>query len=329
MISSAKGDADRHCLAARFVDGPHLSVPDKAEQHLADWLADLEPVQSGCDRRSRDAVSARQNHSFGHRRSLALSVRSGSRRWRARAPAARMRAGGASGATDRNRLPRGGCGIQRSRSDAAAAPDEIGSSLADCAVRHRRRLAGDAGHRGPDRSCGRLGAIGAAVSAAAGSRAGPAVAARSRFARGRQRSGRAGDGQDGRRRVELFQRHRPDRVLRFGSTYAGTGYRAAAVLRAGHAGAVAAAAAAQRRWLCVPRRPAAAARSGLDAGGDLDHLGAALLRAGRPDLGARGHDQGAALRRRRARPARRWSPRSRRSSGASIWISQRLPTCTT
>src|ERR1700733_4280495 len=45
MISSAKGDADRHCLAARFVDGPRGSVPDKAEQHLADWLADLEPAQ--------------------------------------------------------------------------------------------------------------------------------------------------------------------------------------------------------------------------------------------------------------------------------------------
>ena len=45
MTLSAKGDTDRHCLAARFVDGPHLSVPDKAEQHLADWLADLEPVQ--------------------------------------------------------------------------------------------------------------------------------------------------------------------------------------------------------------------------------------------------------------------------------------------
>src|SRR6202795_2310491 len=45
MISSAKGDTDRHCLAARFVDGPHVSVPDKAEHHLADWLADLESVQ--------------------------------------------------------------------------------------------------------------------------------------------------------------------------------------------------------------------------------------------------------------------------------------------
>jgi glutamate-ammonia-ligase adenylyltransferase len=46
MISSAKGDADQHCLAARFVDGPHVSAPDKAEQRLADWLTDLAPEQA-------------------------------------------------------------------------------------------------------------------------------------------------------------------------------------------------------------------------------------------------------------------------------------------
>src|SRR5712692_9331815 len=45
MNSSAKGDADQHRLAARFVDGPHVSAPDKAEQRLADWLADLPPEQ--------------------------------------------------------------------------------------------------------------------------------------------------------------------------------------------------------------------------------------------------------------------------------------------
>jgi hypothetical protein len=28
-------------LAARFVTGPHVLAPDKAEQILADWLADL------------------------------------------------------------------------------------------------------------------------------------------------------------------------------------------------------------------------------------------------------------------------------------------------
>src|SRR5882762_4034241 len=46
MNPSAKGDADRHRLAARFVDGPHVSVPDKAEQRLADWLTDLAPEQA-------------------------------------------------------------------------------------------------------------------------------------------------------------------------------------------------------------------------------------------------------------------------------------------
>jgi [glutamine synthetase] adenylyltransferase / [glutamine synthetase]-adenylyl-L-tyrosine phosphorylase len=46
MISSAQGDADPHRLAARFVDGPHVSAPDKAEQRLADWLTDLEPEQA-------------------------------------------------------------------------------------------------------------------------------------------------------------------------------------------------------------------------------------------------------------------------------------------
>ena len=33
-------------LAARFVDGPHVSAPDKAEELLKGWLADLEPAQS-------------------------------------------------------------------------------------------------------------------------------------------------------------------------------------------------------------------------------------------------------------------------------------------
>ena len=46
-MPSAPGDADRHHrLAARFVDGPHVSVSDNAEQRLADWLTDLEPEQS-------------------------------------------------------------------------------------------------------------------------------------------------------------------------------------------------------------------------------------------------------------------------------------------
>jgi glutamate-ammonia-ligase adenylyltransferase len=50
MTSSADGDADRHCLAARFADGPHLSAPDQAEHLLTDWLADLEPSQAAAIR---------------------------------------------------------------------------------------------------------------------------------------------------------------------------------------------------------------------------------------------------------------------------------------
>src|SRR5450631_1138125 len=55
MTSSADGDADRGnteanikstALAARFVDGPRVSAPDKAEQRLAGWLIDLPAEQT-------------------------------------------------------------------------------------------------------------------------------------------------------------------------------------------------------------------------------------------------------------------------------------------
>ncbi len=46
MNASAPGNAERHPLAARFVAGPYVSAPDKAEQRLADWLCELEPAHS-------------------------------------------------------------------------------------------------------------------------------------------------------------------------------------------------------------------------------------------------------------------------------------------
>ncbi|MGA2287736.1 bifunctional [glutamine synthetase] adenylyltransferase/[glutamine synthetase]-adenylyl-L-tyrosine phosphorylase [Bradyrhizobium sp.] len=46
MNSSADGDADRHRLAARFVDGPHVSAREKAEQRLTDWVTDLAAEQA-------------------------------------------------------------------------------------------------------------------------------------------------------------------------------------------------------------------------------------------------------------------------------------------
>ena len=46
MNSSAPGNAEGQGLAARFVDGPHVSASSNAEQILSDWLAELEPAQS-------------------------------------------------------------------------------------------------------------------------------------------------------------------------------------------------------------------------------------------------------------------------------------------
>src|SRR6266481_1889745 len=46
MNSSAPGNAERHRLAARFADGPHVSASNQAERLLNDWLSDLEPAQS-------------------------------------------------------------------------------------------------------------------------------------------------------------------------------------------------------------------------------------------------------------------------------------------
>ena len=43
MTSSAPGNADGQILAERFVSGPHVRAPDKAEHRLNEWLAELEP----------------------------------------------------------------------------------------------------------------------------------------------------------------------------------------------------------------------------------------------------------------------------------------------
>ena len=50
MNSSVPDDADHHGLAARFVDGPRLSVPLEAEQRFNGWLVDIEPGQAAAIR---------------------------------------------------------------------------------------------------------------------------------------------------------------------------------------------------------------------------------------------------------------------------------------
>ncbi|MGZ5871474.1 MAG: bifunctional [glutamine synthetase] adenylyltransferase/[glutamine synthetase]-adenylyl-L-tyrosine phosphorylase [Bradyrhizobium sp.] len=43
---SLEANVKSTALAGRFVDGPHVSAPDKVEQQLSDWLADLAPGQA-------------------------------------------------------------------------------------------------------------------------------------------------------------------------------------------------------------------------------------------------------------------------------------------
>ena len=81
-----------------------------------------------------------------------------------------------------------------------------------------------------------------------------------------------------------------------------------------------------RRRLCLSRRSAPAARCRRHPDRHLHRCGAGLLRSDGPELGARRHDQGARLRRRSRRPARRSWPASRPSSGGAIWISRRSRT---
>ena len=66
MKHSAPGPADHDMLAARFVTGPHVLAPDKAEQIFGGWLEDLAPEQS-------DALAALTDHPFARAILLGLA----------------------------------------------------------------------------------------------------------------------------------------------------------------------------------------------------------------------------------------------------------------
>ena len=104
-------------------------------------------------------------------------------------------------------------------------------------------------------------------------------------------------GKLGAERTQLFERYRPDPAVR--PRGAGDrGQRATlASLRARLAHAGAADVGGIGRRLHLPHRPAAAARSRLDAARHVGPGGRALLRERRPELGTRGDDQGAPRRR--------------------------------
>ncbi len=109
-------------------------------------------------------------------------------------------------------------------------------------------------------------------------------------------------GQAGGLRAQLFQRHRRLGVFRSRPAAAGGGGRAAGLRGPPDAAALRPDAGAHGRGLRLPHGPAAAARSGLDPGRRTDPRGDRVLRKRRPELGAGGLHQGAALRR---RPGRR------------------------
>ena len=226
MNSSAPGNAEGHRSGRAVRGGPHVSASSNAEQRLTDWLADLEPEQSA-------AIDAWLDRP--HAKSILLGIAEFSPYLfdLIRADAARLiRVLGcdpeqhlaslientssevlaADGETDVMHL------LRRMKAEAALmiALCDIGgiwpvmrvtAALTDLAVASvqtalRFLLRQEVGR-------GRM------------------TAGEPRPAGGRQRAHRARDGQDGRGRAELFQRHRPDRVLRSRCDLAGFRYRTA------------------------------------------------------------------------------------------------------
>ena len=213
MNSSAPGNAERQELAARFVGGPHVSASSNAEQILGDWLSELEPAQSA-------ALDALLAHPF------AKTILSGIAEFSpylfdlVRADAARLIR-----VLKCDPEPHLAALIENTTRDVFAAPGETD-------VMHLlRRMKAEAALMIALCDIGGVWPV-MRVTAALTDLAVASVQAALRFllrqevargrmtaaeprpARGRQRPDRARDGQDGRGRAELFQRHRPDRVLR-------------------------------------------------------------------------------------------------------------------
>ena len=212
----------------------------------------------------------------GPRRRLALSLGSRERRSRPLARAARSRSGRSiSQSLLVRHAPCGGRG-GRSRGDAAAAPHEGGGGAADRARRHRRRLAGRCGSRARSPSSPtRRSRARCAFCCASAADAGQAQAAPIRaepeegsgyivLAMGKMGAYELNYSSD----IDLIVLYDPDAPALADDVEPGR------ALRAHHARPGEAAAGAHRRRLCVPRRSAAAARSGLDPDRGLDDGGA-------------------------------------------------------
>ena len=246
------------------------------------------------------------------RRRLAVSLGAGEPRAGAPAACAAIRSGRASCRAARRHGRCHGRNRRRGRGDAAAPPHEGGGGAADRARRYRRRLAGDAGDARADRARRYRGRRRGAVSAR---RCRRARAARRRATRRSREDGSGyivlAMGKMG--AFELNYSSDIDLIVFYDPDAPALVPQESKPRRSSSASPAAgeASAGAHRRRLRVPRRSAAAARSGLDPDRGLDRRRAQLLREHRPELGARGDDQGARLRRRHR--GRRSDPRRARA----------------
>ncbi len=293
-------DVGSTSLAARFVCGPHLAVAEKAKQRLSDWLSDLASTQAA----EFEDLFAR----FPHTGRIFAGIAEASPYLfdLVRSDAARAL-----------RILQGEPDLHLARLFEETRQGVWTASNEAQAMQILRRAKSEAallialcdiGGVWPVMQVTRALTDFAVISVQSAlhfllqqeATRGRIVAAEPGSSGGGVRPDRAGDGQDGRGRTEFFQRYRPDRFLRRRGVLACARHRAAAVLCPDDAGVVAVVAAAQRRGLRVPGRSAAASRSGLDAARDLNGVRLALLRARRPYLGTRRHDQGEGLCGRRA-----------------------------
>ena len=272
--------------------------------HVAAWLA-----ESKAKGRCQGAQNADPGASAGgaasrrHRRRGALSLGPCPSGCHASAWFTRDRSGWrARRAGDGNQTRRRD-GALAGRGDAHSAPQQGAIRAADRACRYRRGLAGRTRHRGADRVCRRCARRRRGLSAARGRQS--ATSSSRRIGAIRERHcgyivlamGKMGGG-------ELNFSSDIDLMVFFDADCRKSRPRRRAwpVLRASDARPRQNFAGAHGGRLRVSGRSAAASRSVLDPDRDLDRGGARLLRKPRPELGTRGADQGARLRR---RPRRR------------------------
>ena len=138
-------------LASRITGAPWARAP-RSDGRFEDWLAALpDSVNAEFSELFALHPAAQRDH-FGTAEFFSLSLGSGERRRATAAEHSAVRSRRAADVTrDRNRRT-SGHHHERKRNDADVARDESARRAPDRACRHWKSLAGDAGHRGADRT---------------------------------------------------------------------------------------------------------------------------------------------------------------------------------